>query len=215
MSEQLVNPQQNRSNRKIILAIVGIPTLVFILSSILYYLVESRAIDLGTVNNGQLVIPPLQLTELPMRTVAGDRFDYVDHSNNKSEPRWAYVVIGDRYCTGPCERMLYIARQSIVALGKKMSRVRLQFVTVDGDISAELQQRFEAEYRGIDVIALGKESIQPLFAEAKLNAFDDKQFFVVDPNGWLMMYYRVDNTDQETLNTLGKAAVADMRRLIK
>ncbi len=111
--------------------------------------------------------------------------------------------------------MLYIARQSIIALAKKMDRVRLLFVTTDGDISTELQQRLDEEYRGIDVLALSRDTLQQLFVDSALNPFEEKQFYVVDARGWLMMSYRVDNTQQETLNTLGKAVVRDMKRLLK
>ncbi len=59
MSEQRVDQEQTKKNRKVILGIFGIPALVLILSSLLYYLVESSVVDLGTVNNGELVVPPL------------------------------------------------------------------------------------------------------------------------------------------------------------
>ena len=38
---------------------------------------------------------------------------------------------------------------------------------------------------------------------------------ILDPRGWLMMQYEAENTEQDTLNTLGKAVVRDMKRLIK
>ena len=213
MSEQGFNSEQeveqNKRNRRVILGIFGIPALVFILSTGLYLLVSSKTVDLGTVNNGELVVPPLQFAELSLVKVDGEVFAY-----SQPEPKWAFVVFGDQYCQGSCERMLYLARQSLVALAKKMHRVRLLYVTNNG-IDELLQQRFEKEYQGIDIISLSDSDVKQLFAPVAIDPFKANTFYVVDPRGWLMMHYQAENTEQDTLNTLGKAAVRDMKRLIK
>ena len=201
---------QTRKNRKVILAIFGIPVAIMLFSSLLYFLVETRTVDLGTVNNGVLVVPPLQLAELPLATTDGQTFDY-----SKPEPKWAFVVIGDSACVDSCERMLYIARQSIIALAKRMNRVRLLYITTDGAVSSEFQQRIDREYIGMDVLALNRDVIEDLFSASDVNPFADNTFYVVDQHGWLMMHYQVQDTEQNTLNDLGKAVVRDMKRLLK
>lgn len=201
---------QNKKNRKVILAILAIPCAVFLFSSLLYYLVENRAVDLGTVNNGALIVPPLQLAKQPLSTIDGQPFDY-----SKPEPKWAFVVIGDRYCIDDCERMLYIARQSIIALAKKMDRVRLMYITTDGSVSSEFQQRIDREYIGMDIVNLEPKFVEDLFSGSDIDPFKVNTFYVVDQRGWLMMHYQVEDTEQDTLNGLGKAVVRDMKRLIK
>jgi hypothetical protein len=193
-------------NRRVILAIFGIPAMVILLSSVMYFLVKSKAVDLGTVNNGELITPPLPFSTLSKISL---------NNEVQSEPKWAYLVIGDSECLASCERMLYLARQSIVALGKKMGSVRLVFLTTEGKISSALQQRFDEQYIGIESLAADVQELQQLFAATEIQPLADRQFFVVDPHGWLMMRYQVDNTEQDTLNTLGKAVVRDMKRLIK
>lgn len=210
MSEQVKNPEQMKKNRKVILGIFGIPVLVLLLSTALYYLVESETVDLGTVNNGELIVPPLEFNSLTFSTSTGEIFDY-----SKPEPKWAYVIIGDQHCRDSCERMLYIARQSIVALAKRMNRVRLIYISTDGAISEALQQRFDREYHEIDVLFLSNSELEGLFNGSNFDPLAKQTFFVVDPMGWLMMQYRIENTEQETLNALGKATVRDMKRLIK
>ncbi|WP_235015375.1 hypothetical protein [Oceanicoccus sp. KOV_DT_Chl] len=201
--------EQNRKNRKVILGIVGIPALVFLISTGLYFLVESKAVDLGTVNNGELVVPPLPFFELPLKTLSDEIFDY-----SKPEPKWAFVVFGDRHCEGECERMLYIARQSIISLAKKMGRVRLIYVTSDAVIDAQLQQRFDDEYRGMDILTLAPDELDSFFP-ATIDPYQSRTFYVVDPRGWMMMFYQIEDTEQATLATLGKAVTKDMKRLIK
>lgn len=214
MSGQVFNSEkeqlQNKKNRKVILAIFAIPALVFLVSTGLYFLVETKTVDFGTVNNGQLIVPPLQFSELALTTLSGEKFDY-----SKPEPKWAYIVFGDKRCIDSCESMLYIARQSIIALAKKMGRVRLMYVTTDGLIDEALQQRFDEEYRGIDIISLNQSDIETLFSESGIRPFKENTFYVADPRGWLMMHYEVENTQQDSLNVLGKAVVRDMKRLIK
>jgi hypothetical protein len=201
---------QNKKNRKVILAIFGIPVAILLLSSLLYFLVETRTVDLGTVNNGELIVPPLQLAEQPLSTIDDQAFDY-----SKPEPKWAFVVIGDRHCVDSCERMLYIARQSIIALAKKMNRVRLMYITTDGSVSSEFQQRIDTEYIGMDIVSLSRDAIGSLFSGSDIEPFKSNTFYVVDQHGWLMMHYQVDDTEQDTLNGLGKAVVRDMKRLLK
>ncbi len=198
----------NHSGRKVLLGIVGTPVLVIVLSSLLFYLVDNQAVELGTVNNGELVSPPLQFAEAPLKTLSGEKFSY-----DKPEPKWSFVVFGDNECLGDCERMLYVARQSRTALGRDMNRIRLHYVTTAQEISNELQQRLQQEYKEIQVIVLSEAELQQLFTGSAANPLAEKTFYVVDPRGWLMMFYRAEDTEQTTLNDLGKAVVRDMKRL--
>lgn len=208
MSDQPVERASN--NKKIFLGIFGIPVLVILLSTVLYFLVESRSIDLGTVNNGELISPPLEFGQLSLTAVDGSPFDY-----SKPEAKWSFIVIGDQDCSDACEQVLYVARQSIVASGKKMGRLRMIYVSSEGVISSQLQERFAQEYLGLKVVVMSFAELDKLFKESTIDPFASNQFFVADPRGWLMMVYKVDAVDQEALNTLGKAVVRDMKRLIK
>lgn len=209
MTQQTDNPGDT-SNRRALMALFGIPVVVFAFSTLLYYLVQFEVIQLGTVNNGELVTPPLALTELPLVDLNGDEYDYAG-----DDPRWTFLVIGDSACQGDCERMMYVARQSIVALGKKMHRVKLAYLTTDEGIDDALQMHIDEEYRGMEIIRVPEPALTGLFADAGPRPHQPRTFFVVDPQGWLMMFYRAETTDQDTLNTLGKAVVRDMKRLIK
>lgn len=201
---------QSKENRRVLLGIFGIPILVLLFSTGLYYLVDSGTVELGTVNNGELIRPPLKFTDLPLRTPTGEPFDY-----EQSDPRWTFVVFGDSECAGDCERMLYIARQSIIATGKKMHRLQLAYLTSTGPLEPSFERLIDEEYHGLRVVAVDEVELQALFADAKPQPYQPRTFFVVDPHGWLMMFYQVEDTGQQTLNALGKAVVKDMKRLIK
>lgn len=206
-TDEAVSKQQ-KSNRKVIVAICGIPLLVILLSSVLYYLVNSKAVDLGTVNNGELITPPLMLPQ-QFQSAANEE----QHSDE--EPQWAYLVIGDGECLDACERMLYIARQSIIALARKMDRVKLVYINTDASMSDALATRLATEYKGVEIHQLNRAELAEALSPLNFDPFYKQQFFVVDPRGWLMMRYNVTDTSQDTLNVLGKAVIRDMRRLIK
>ncbi len=210
MVEQAAERERIKKNRKVLLGIFGIPVLVIGLSSLLYFMVTSNVIKLDTVNNGELITPPLKFDELPFMTMDGKAFDY-----SQPEPKWAFVVFGDQFCAGDCEKMLYIARQSIVAMAKKMNRIRLIYVTTAYNIESSFYERIKSEYVGMDVLTISKSELDGLFHSAAVSPLQDRSFFVVDEHGWMMMTYQVPDTEQETLNTLGKAVIRDMKRLIK
>ena len=160
MSEEAPNDQQLKKNRKVILGIFGIPAVIILLSTMLYLMVDAKVVDLGTVNNGSLVVPPLAFTESPLTGLDGEHFDYM-----QPEPKWAFIVFGDQQCIESCQQMLYVARQSITALAKNMSRVRLVYVSYEGKIDSALKQRFTDEYVGIDVLSLNKTFLNPLIVK--------------------------------------------------
>lgn len=192
-----------------IIGIFAIPAVIFVLSTVLYYLVTSGVIKMGTVNNGKLVSPPLKFTDLPLETLDGAKYNY-----DQPQPKWTLLVIGDGACNGDCGHMLYVARQSIIALGKKVDRVRLAYLAPETGIDAEFQRRIDREYRGLQLMTVEKSILEEHFAKASLQPYQPRTVFVVDPRGWLMMTYQIPDTRQTTLNTLGKAMVQDMKRLI-
>lgn len=210
MSE--VSTEQSKSgNRRVLLGIFGIPVVVFAFSTALYYLVQYEVIQLGTVNNGELVTPPLELNRQQLSRLGGEPYAFEPGEAGQ----WSFLVIGDQRCVDSCERMLYVARQSIVAMGKKMHRMRLAYLTSAESLDPEFQARIDQEYRSLELLHLPESELAATFSGAKLQAHQPRTFFVVDPEGWLMMYYQVEDTEQDTLNTLGKAVVRDMKRLIK
>ena len=196
--------------RKILIMIFAIPVMVILLSTALYYMVETEVVELGTVNNGTLLIPPLPMNELAVSNKDGLPLGY-----SESDPQWSFVIFGGKHCDGACERMLYLSRQAHYALEKRFHRIRRLYVSVDGDISSELQQSLDKEYKDVIITSLDKQALLSMFAASGVDPLLDNSFFVLDHRGWLMMYYTADDQQQQTLNVLGKAVIRDMKRLLK
>lgn len=202
--------QQTAKGRKVLLTIIGIPIVVILLSTALYFMVDTKVVDLGTVNNGTLITPPLRFSELPLQGLEGE-----PQNASGSEPKWSYVVFGDAECLDGCERMLYLTRQTHIALAKKMPRVQRIYVSVDGAISESLQNQMQQHYADSLIATVDQKALEKMFSASGVDPLQTNSFFVVDHNGWLMMVYQADDLQQESLNTLGKLVLKDMRRLLK
>lgn len=200
-------PETN-SSKLIFSLIIGIPLLVIAFSTLLYQLANRDVINLGTVNNGKLIQPPVAIAELQASHRNGEAVEF-----NTADSLWQFVVVGDGYCEQNCEAMLYLTRQTHTALGKKMNRVGRMYLNLDSSYSGALDSLLIDEH----------EKLTPVFANAsaykqyqQLELDDEAQgFYVVDPKGWIMMVYQLPDLDQETLTSTGKLVIKDMKRLLR
>ena len=201
---------KNNSGKKIIIIMVAIPVFILLLSTGLYYMANNKMVNLGTVNNGTLITPPLRLSDLNLKQADGQTFDYT-----KPERKWSFVVIGGKECDDVCERMLYISRQAHHALERRMPRIRRIYINQDSSTSEQLEKLLADEYKTTEMVYANNKELQALINQSAIKQLDENRFYVVDHNGWLMMYYQAQDTQQETLNSLGKEIIKDMKRLLK
>jgi hypothetical protein len=203
-------PTDTKRGKKLLSLILAIPIVVIVLSSAVFFLAKENIISFRTVNRGTLIQPPMQLGDLHPSRRDGGEFLF-----DRAESRWVFMVVGGSDCKGACERMLYLTRQTHTAMGKKLDRVERIYLATDGPLSAELRDFIEKEHSDLIVLqADGSEFLRGL-KTLEINPFDPNLFYVVDPMGWVMMYYRAADMEQDTLTTLGKDVLKDTRRLIK
>ncbi len=202
---------QTKQSPKVVLSLMlGIPLAVIALSSLLFYLANSGKVDLGTVNRGTLIEPPVQLSDIQPRALDGS-----DILFNLPDSSWTFLVVGGGECRGACERMLYLSRQSHTALGKKMPRVSRLYLSLDGFVGPQLAELINAEHDDLVIGSVEAEALRSLLATSDIESLADNRFYVIDPKGWLMMYYSADSLDQDSLNALGKDVLKDMKRLLR
>ncbi|MEX1664140.1 hypothetical protein [Zhongshania arctica] len=199
-----------KRGKRLLSLILGIPIAVILLSSAVFYLAKEDIINFRTVNRGTLISPPMQLGDLNPQRIDGGEFLF-----DRAESRWVFMVVGGRDCIDACERMLYLTRQTQTALGKKMDRVERVYLAVDGPLSANLRDFIDAEHSDLSVLYTNGSAFLNNLKSLEIDPFDPHAFYVVDPMGWVMMYYRSGDTEQHTLTSLGKDVLKDMGRLIK
>ncbi|MBU0539263.1 MAG: hypothetical protein KKF24_10630 [Gammaproteobacteria bacterium] len=199
-----------KRGKRLLSLILGIPIAVILLSSAVYYLAKENIINFRTVNRGTLINPVMQLGDLHPQRIDGGEFLF-----DRAESRWVFMIVGGRDCVDDCERMLYLTRQTHTALGKKVDRVERIYLAVDGPLSANLRDFIDAEHSDMTVLYADGTAFLSNLKNLEIDPFDPRAFYVVDPLGWVMMYYRAGDTEQQTLTTLGKDVLKDMGRLIK
>lgn len=190
--------------------ILAIPVIVVAFSSLFFYMARNNVISLGTVNRGVLIQPPAELPALKPQRRDGSEFLF-----NRAESKWVYMVVGGRDCFDDCERMLYLTRQTRLALGKKTPRVERVYLSLDGGVSPGLQAFLEKEHDDITVLTASAQGFTNSLPALAVSPLAPKLFYVVDPLGWVMMYYQADNTELATLTSLGKDILKDMKRLLR
>jgi hypothetical protein len=205
------------SGRMTLLLIAGIPVIVILASTWLWYFVANGQLDLvgalGTSNRGVLVRPPRQASEAGWTNIQGEGF--------AAQPPFWTLVVPQRgaECDAACEKRLYETRQIHMALGKEMGRAKRLMVT-DAPL-ARLSLQVEAlsdqrplpddfadymarEQRGMDLWQTAPADFGAMFPEY---AEHPDSWYLMDPAGWVMMRY------DESVSY--KDVIADLKFLIK
>jgi hypothetical protein len=189
------------SGRLVLLSIAGIPLLVILASSWLWFFVQRGDIDLvgtlGTANQGELLSPPRQIADAALLDARGAPFELA-----LDPPRWTLLIpYPGAVCDAQCEATLYLTRQIHIAMGKELPRIRRAFVgtlppartalqvdalsdgqPVPPDFSTFMQQA----HPGLAVLHGERRALEQLFAE---HAAQPDSWYLMDPAGWVMMRY--------------------------
>lgn len=211
--------QQLNNNRMVLMLIAGIPLIMILAATWLWYFVARGDLDLlealGTANRGTLLQPPRQIDDTPLVGQDGYPFLYGD-----LEARWTMLVPSfGASCDLDCGRSLYVTRQIHVAMGKGFNRLRRLYV---GDVTlaktpflgdsgadqqaepARLDKVLAAEHRGMYSAVAEPTAQSSLFAEYGQDA---STWYLVDPAGWIMMAYNSE--------VPYKDVIADLKFLLK
>jgi hypothetical protein len=193
-------------NRMKLLMIAGLPLTVILLATWLWIYVVDGEIDIvqlmGTANRGQLITPPLPLHEQTLYNASG----VLVEPFTAGVPTWRILVPSTGACLQQCQQVLYYTRQIHTAMGKYKNRIERLYLAADA-----------AETQGISVdLAQQHPNLQVLYnaRPAELNLPVDSVpggpipvYYLVDPQGWIMMYYAADAD--------GKDVMADLKFLLK
>lgn len=208
------NVDQMRNNRMVLLLIAGIPLVMILAATWLWYFVVRGDLDLvgalGTANSGVLVQPPRQLDDNALFEQTGFGFSYSD-----LEPRWTLMVPGsDGVCDRVCEQSLYVTRQIHLAMGKGFNRIRRMYVseTPVADTTLEVNalsdqrpapdnfdQLLQNEHRGLKALVVENGGYSVAFPEHQLAP---DTWYLVDPAGWIMMSYNGEVSYKDVISDL-------------
>ncbi len=142
-----------------------------------------------TTNNGTLIQPPIQLSELKL----------------EPEHKWLLLIPVGKSCDANCEETLHMTRQIHIGLGKYTPRIQRVILT-----QTKIDSAFEAllarEHNEVKLISIDGTSTLAELKRLASGQFE-QMVFVMDPNGNIMMYFTPDQ--------VGKPMLKDLKHLLK
>ncbi|WLQ13011.1 hypothetical protein O5O45_25100 [Hahella aquimaris] len=157
----------------------------------------------GTTNYGDLIIPPLDATEIGV-SLPEARLEEITQADGKRQ--WLMLTVAGDACGERCSQALYLSRQINIALGKESDRVGRALLAGTGD--AALQQVLN-DYPRMLPAPFSRADMEGL--RTKLNEHNIQlqpyDMLLMDPLGNIMMHYSEKHD--------GKAILEDLKRLLK
>lgn len=194
-----------RRNKQKLLLIAGLPLIVMLAATLLFRATQSGDINLvdllGTKNRGELLQPAQEVAKLDLRDGNGQAMAWTTGKH------WTVVVPAFDGCNSSCLDALMTTRQVHLALGRDEGRVRRVLLLIDAPLAAESAAIVAKEHPHIVIANTTRASIDALFATQASLAPASTQWYLVDPQGWLMMHYGA--------NHVGKDLLTDLKHLLK
>lgn len=154
----------------------------------------------GTVNKGNFILPPADITDLAMTDSSGNplfrSFEEIvaeiENDDDYVAQPWMIVYLTASQCDANCRERIHLLRQMHITLGKNQPRVRRFYLNTTGALLPEETATFFRDEFPSMGIAQGDRDliIQNLSGKGiTLDLQNNSYVFFVDPVGNVMMYY--------------------------
>jgi cytochrome oxidase Cu insertion factor (SCO1/SenC/PrrC family) len=173
-----------------LLALMGLFAIPILASTLAYHFFRPE----GSTNYGELLAPPVPVTEAAFHRPTGEAFRF-----SQLRGKWLLVASDSGACSGSCLAKLATMRQVRLALGRNALRLERVFVADD---TRAVDAAALAPFEGTLVVTPETGTQLPLSA-----ANDRAHFYLVDPLGNVMMRYAADADPRRMLK--------DLERLLK
>lgn len=181
---------------------------IFIVPMILAYVLVNNMhnfSDFETKNHGELFNPARPIKDVALVKIDGQEFKISDLRS-----KWVMVYVGSANCDIKCSGNLYKMRQSRLAQGGELKRIKRLYISIDGKPANSLQSVL-SEHQGLEVVYGSDKQVQQVLEQFDLTrqavADETVGMFIVDPLGNLVMRYQ---TGFEA-----KGLVKDLSHLLK
>lgn len=198
--QQEFTPQQIRFNRLKLFALWMIPFGLMAIAGLVFVLEQRGVISLGSKNNGILIEPPIQVSEWALT------YDNNTDLEDLFDGHWTIATLGNEHCDKDCQAKLHLTRQIHVRLDKEANRVQRIHFTESLPLDSSFSSLVESEYRYLKVAQLESAQLELLNGALGPDA-SQMHFFLIDPQGWAMMYYLPEHD--------GGLALKDLKHLLK
>jgi hypothetical protein len=190
--------ENSNNGRMVLLLIAGLPLTMILAATWLWVYVEKGEVNLtqmlGTANRGQLLTPPRAIMELGLPA---------PEAGNGS---WTILIPALEACNEECEHLLYYTRQIRTAMGKYTNRINRIYLGLDEAQVLRAASRYSEEHPHLEFLYTSQDQWSGLI-DATQGMVEGHGYYLVDPQGWIMMSYQADAD--------GKDVMADLKFLLK
>lgn len=190
-----VDAKTLKRNRAIVVFIFLLPVIVIAAASFVYYTGIGK--PHGTSNKGHLIKPPRRIDSISIATAAGKRFDYA-----AQKPKWTLLIPGDAACNQACRHALWLTRQVHIAIGRKADHVRRYYLSDERPLSPSLSDLISREHTRLQILYTTPAALRKLLSVDSIDPLRGDVFYLVDPHGWVMMYYTGANSGADVISDL-------------
>jgi len=169
----------------------------------------------GTINKGNLIIPPADITDLVMTDASGtplfksfeDIIAEIESDDDYIPQPWMMIYVTAMACDAVCEERVHLLRQMHITLNEDMPRVRRFYLNATGEpLPSQTADFFREEFPSMGLAQGNKARIIENFAakNVQLDLDNSSYVFFVDPVGNVMMYYEPHHPIQDLKTDLEK-----------
>ncbi len=194
--------RQKKTSRATLVGLFVLFAAPVIAAWVLFFLGESWW-PKDMMNRGELVQPARELSLSGLTDVEGQAMsaEFLQH-------KWTLIFVETSACGQACLKRLYLNRQVRLTQGKYLDRLAIAFLLADGGVPADFD-KWSDKFPGMTVgLMPAGSSIIDEFRVAPAAADDVLgRTYLVDPRGFLMMRYQVDQDPKDK--------ISDLKRLLK
>ncbi|MBL4867172.1 MAG: hypothetical protein JKY67_12450 [Pseudomonadales bacterium] len=187
-------PGENSKSKAAIFFLIGLPVITVTLSTLMY--LTGMGIPTSTTNKGTLIRPAKQIDTLKLSDVNGATFNY--HQSG----RWSFILPETRACDEVCDQRLYLTRQVHIAMGKNADALRRIYLNRGPSLSPEFLEYLDKEHPKLRVVNVDESEWLGFSEEFAPGESEENPYYLVDPSGFVMMYYAADNDYKELIKDL-------------
>ncbi|MBX2809116.1 MAG: hypothetical protein KTR20_10845 [Cellvibrionaceae bacterium] len=178
-----------------------IPAIILLPMAIAYMMFHSGwGVSGVTTNKGVLLSPPQAIVELDDHN-SRDLLRSLYKDNNK---RWRILIPVTEHCGDSCQQNLYLSRQVHIRLAEKAYRVERVLLLLDELTEAE-RASLQQAHPETQLVPSSQQALTRWLAPTQLSAERVEQhYYLIDPQGFAMMYYGVEHTGQDLLDDIKK-----------
>lgn len=190
-----VDAKTLKRNRAVVIAIFLLPFIMIAAASFVYYTGIGK--PHGTSNKGHLIKPPRRFDSIAVETAAGKSFDYANQ-----KPKWTFLIPGGADCNKACRHALWLTRQVHIAMGRKADHVRRYYLSDERPLSPSLSKLIDKEHARLRTLYTTPAQLHKLLSVNGIDPLRGDLFYLVDPHGWVMMYYTGANSGADIISDL-------------